>query len=61
MNDLAIYGLIALGALAVAGLGIKVSLSYKGGIKNNLKNVSINGPYAGRDNRGVGSKQDKER
>jgi len=61
MNDLAIYGLIALGALAIAGLGIKLTLNYKGGTKNNLKNVNINGSYTGRDNRGLDSKQDKER
>ncbi|QLC73693.1 hypothetical protein LPB260_23505 [Pseudomonas sp. LPB0260] len=61
MNDLAIYGLIALGALAIAGLGVKIAINYKGGTKNNLKNVTIHGPYAGRDNRGMDSKQDTER
>lgn len=61
MNDLAIYGLIALGAFAIAGLGIRFTLNHRGGTKNDLKNVTVNGPYAGRDNRGMGSEQDKER
>ena len=61
MNDLAIYGLIALGALAIAGLGIKLTLNLKGGTKNTLKDVNINGSYTGRDNYGLDSKQDKER
>lgn len=61
MNDIAVYGLIGLAALAVLGLGVRVAIRFKGGIKNNLKNVTIQGPYAGRDIRGVDSKQDKER
>lgn len=60
MNELAIYGLIALGALAIAGLGVKLTINYKGGVKNNLKNNTFHGPYTGRDNLELDAKQDKE-
>ena len=60
MNDLAIYGLIFLGGLAVLGLGVKVMIKFKGGTKNNIKNSTFHGPYAGRDMNGVAPKQDKE-
>lgn len=59
MDDLAIYGLIALGALAIMGLGITIKINYKGGVKNTLKNTTIEGSYTGRDNIGMDSKQDK--
>lgn len=59
MEDIAIYGLIALGALAIMGMGIKLKIEYKGGVKNTLKNNNINGSYTGRDNIGMDSKQDK--
>lgn len=59
MSDLAVYGLIGLAALAVLGLGIKVAIHFKGGVKNNLKNVTIHGPYAGRDIRELDNEQDK--
>ncbi len=61
MEDLAIYGLIALAALAIMGLGIKLTLNYKGGVKNTINNSTIQGSYTGRDNIGMDSKQDKER
>lgn len=60
LGDLAIYGLIVLGGLAVLGLGVKVIINIKGGTKNNIKNSTFNGPYAGRDINGVVPKQDKE-
>lgn len=60
MNDLAIYGLIVLGGLAVLGLGVRVMIKYKAGTKNNIKNSTFHGPYAGRDMNGVVPKQDKE-
>nr|WP_298137408.1 hypothetical protein [uncultured Pseudomonas sp.] len=60
MEDIAIYGLIALGALAIMGLGIKIKMNYKGGVKNTIKNSTIHGSYTGRDNIGMDSKQDKE-
>jgi hypothetical protein len=59
MNEIVIYGLIGLAALAVMGLGIKVAINLKGGVKNNLKNVTIHGPYAGRDIRELDNEQDK--
>jgi hypothetical protein len=59
VEDLAIYGLIALGALAIMGLGIKLKIKHKGGVKNTLKDTTIHGSYTGRDNIGMDSKQDK--
>lgn len=43
------YGLIGLLTLAVAGLGIKATLSYKGGNKVNMKNIKAKGDVVGRD------------
>ena len=42
------------------GLGIKIKMNYKGGVKNTIKNSTIHGSYTGRDNIGMDSKQDKE-
>lgn len=49
MNEILIYGLIALAALAILGLGVKVAISYKGGNKANFKNINANGDVVGRD------------
>lgn len=49
MSDVMQYGLIGLLTLAVAGLGIKATLSYKGGNKVNMKNIKAKGDVVGRD------------
>ena len=49
MNDYLIYGLIGVAALAVLGLGIKVTMSYTGGNKTVMKDVRAKGDVVGRD------------
>ncbi|WP_165369521.1 MULTISPECIES: hypothetical protein [unclassified Pseudomonas] len=49
MSEVMQYGLIGLLALAVVGLGVKVTLSYKGGNKVNMKNIKAKGDVVGRD------------
>lgn len=47
--DLVTIGLIAIAALAVLGLGVKVVMSFKGGSKNSMKNIQAGGDVVGRD------------
>ena len=52
MNEILVYGLVGLAALAILGLGIKVALSYKGGKKTVMKNIDAGGDVVGRDKKG---------
>lgn len=49
MNDIITLGLVAVAVLAVLGLGIRVSLRFKGGNKNVMKNINASGDVVGRD------------
>lgn len=52
MNDPLVIGLMALLALALTGLGVKVVLRNKSGDKTVIKNVNAGGDVVGRDKTG---------
>jgi hypothetical protein len=51
MNEILLYGLVGLAALAILGLGIKVVISFKSGNKTTFKNIDAGGDVVGRDKR----------
>jgi hypothetical protein len=49
MNDLLIYGIVGLAALAIIGLGVKVIVSFKGGNKTIMKDIAAGGDVVAGD------------
>ncbi|MBU2969829.1 hypothetical protein KO527_10770 [Pseudoalteromonas sp. C2R02] len=43
MNELMVYGLIGIAALAVLGLGVKIAINFKGSKKTIMKNIDAGG------------------
>jgi hypothetical protein len=49
MNEMLVYGLIIVAVLAVLGLGVKISISYRSGDKTVIRDVNSHGDVVGRD------------
>jgi hypothetical protein len=47
MNDVLIYGLVAVAVLAVLGLGIKVAINFQGGSKVVIRDIDTQGDVVG--------------